>query len=233
MNIVVANWKMNGDIFLAEQFVGRLNEIEDVCEIIICPPAALLWSFRNFKYYLGAQNCFYEESGAFTGENSPRLLKELGCDYVLLGHSERRALFHESDEVIYRKWNAAVAQSLRPIVCIGEKLDERSNWKEVLSRQLKNYIDRRDLNDTIFAYEPVWSIGTGLTPSEEHLAEVIIFLKGILPTSSLLYGGSVSSRNIGGIMSIDGVTGVLVGGSSLKIEEFENIIRQMSENSQI
>lgn len=219
---------MNGNVFLVKQFVHRLNEIEAISKIIVCPPAALLGNFENFKHFIGAQNCFYEESGAFTGENSPKLLKELGCGYVLLGHSERRAIFHESDEMICQKWRAAVKQSLQPIICVGEKLEERGNWKDVLGHQLKNYVGHCDQNDTIFAYEPVWSIGTGIVPSASELGAVVSFLKEKLPRSALLYGGSVNAKNAGEIMGIKGVDGVLVGGASLQIDEFENIIKMVS-----
>ncbi|MDR2794548.1 MAG: triose-phosphate isomerase [Holosporaceae bacterium] len=231
MGIVVANWKMNGSVFLAERFVHRLNEIDSVSRVVVCPPAALLGKFEKFKHFIGAQNCFYEESGAFTGESSPKLLKELGCDYVLLGHSERRALFHESDEMIYKKWSAAVGQSLRPVICIGERLEERGDWKDVICHQLKNYIGHCDLDDTIFAYEPIWSIGTGVIPSESELGAVVSFIKEKMPGSELLYGGSVNGRNAGEIMRINGIDGVLVGGASLQIDEFENIVGMVAQQS--
>ncbi|GHT92787.1 triosephosphate isomerase [Alphaproteobacteria bacterium] len=261
MKIIVANWKMNGNIALVNQFVKELSELRCNNKIILCPPAALVCATQALMLSLpaeryadcickvidesieinaspaqtvalGAQDCFYEESGAFTGEHSPKLLKELGCDYVLVGHSERRTLFHESDEIIYSKWNAAIKQSLCPIVCVGEKLEERDNWKEVISKQLKNQRDVGSDNDetrvlqTIFAYEPIWSIGTGLVPSIDEIENVLDFIRHELSISQnaiVLYGGSVTSKNARTILSSDSVDGVLVGGASLKIDEFKAI----------
>ncbi|GHU17966.1 triosephosphate isomerase [Alphaproteobacteria bacterium] len=270
MKIIVANWKMNGSISLVNQFVKELNEVKCDNRIIICPPAALVAPMCAARAFVntsstsqaqpayvsedgdsinacaastGAQDCFYEESGAFTGEHSPKLLKELGCDYVLLGHSERRTLFHESDEIIYKKWNAAIKQSLCPIVCVGEKLEERDNWQDIISKQLKNYFNQRDvgsddnetydsseynIGNTIFAYEPIWSIGTGLVPSIEEIENVLNFIRtsvtALAAHATVLYGGSVTSKNAAAILSSDSVDGVLVGGASLKIEEFKAIV---------
>ncbi|GHU11828.1 triosephosphate isomerase [Alphaproteobacteria bacterium] len=253
MKIIVANWKMNGNVALVNQFMRELSDIHCNNKIIICPPAALVLAVRAFTpvdpsitlqayhahpsegreaeesvsiFMLGAQDCFYEEAGAFTGEHSPKLLKELGCDYVLLGHSERRALFHESDEIVHKKWKAAIKQSLCPIVCVGEKLEERDNWKDVISKQLESYIDNDDILNTIFAYEPIWSIGTGLVPSIEEIETVLNFIRDQLSATqdaALLYGGSVTSKNAHAILSSDSVDGVLVGGASLKVGEFKAI----------
>ena len=175
MKYIAANWKMNGNAELANEFIGKLNEIKTENQIILCPPAALLYAFKDFHHSLGAQNCFYEEKGAFTGENSPQLLKEMGCSHVLVGHSERRTLFAESAEVVFKKFTAAVQQKLIPIVCIGEKLQERENWKEVLTEQLAKFLNLANDTEVIFAYEPLWSIGTGITPTVDEIKNVAKF----------------------------------------------------------
>jgi triosephosphate isomerase len=230
MKIIVGNWKMNGSAAFARNMIDVINKIESKNKIIICPPAPLISLFKDFRYEIGAQNCFFEEKGAFTGENSPVLLRELGCKYVLVGHSERRSIFCESDDLIYKKWRAIVSQKLTPILCIGEKLDERNNWKSVLSVQLKNYVNNND-NDgshkAIFAYEPVWSIGTGFVPTNNEIETRIEFIKsaiGDLNRAYLLYGGSVNAENAAQILHCKNVNGVLIGGASLKVDEFKNIV---------
>ena len=226
MKIIIANWKMNGDVDFANEFINEFNKIESKNEIVVCPPAALIYLFKNFRYNTGAQNCFSKEKGAFTGEISPKLIKNLGCKYVLLGHSERRAIFIESNDFVFKKWQAAVEQKLIPVVCIGEKLEDRDNWREVLSTQIESYMNI-DLQGTIFAYEPVWSIGTGLIPTTEEIESVMEFIKTKLRNSSkyfLIYGGSVNAKNSSQILNCKNVDGLLIGGASLKIDEFKQII---------
>lgn len=227
MGIIVGNWKMNGNKNFASEMIRRLNGIDSENTIVICPPSPLLYMFNEFKYSVGAQDCFYQASGAFTGENSPILLKEMGCEYVIIGHSERRSLFLESDDLIYKKWEAAVSCGLIPIVCIGECASERKIWKDVLCTQLERYIGK-NFCKTIFAYEPVWSIGTGIIPTVKDIEEVSAFIKYVLGSSSeysILYGGSVNARNVSQILACNNIDGVLVGGASLKAEEFVNIIK--------
>jgi triosephosphate isomerase len=185
----------------------------------------LIDRFRNFRHRVGAQNCFCKNKGAFTGENSPELLKKAGCEYVIIGHSERRSIFNETDDLVFKKWKAALVCELTPIVCIGEKLENRANWKEVISSQLSLFGDN-SLGNTIVAYEPVWSIGTGLIPTIEEIETIFEFIRS-LPSDevSLLYGGSVSSKNAELILNCKNVDGVLVGGASLEIEEFKKIIQ--------
>jgi triosephosphate isomerase len=231
MKIIIANWKMNGNLSLVDKFKRELNDINTENKIILCPPTALVGNFGNFKHFTGAQDCFSREAGAFTGETSPKLLKELGCDYVILGHSERRTIFQESNDIIYEKWEASIGQSLNPIVCIGETSSERANWKEVLATQMTPYLTGSTAVDslagTIFAYEPVWSIGTGLTPSPEDLEPIFDFIKNSLPTKNscaLVYGGSVRSANAHCLAHCKNVDGLLVGGASLDIDEFKAIL---------
>ena len=233
MKFVIANWKMNGDFELVNQMMSEIGKGRECCKVIVCPPTALITSFKGFEHYLGAQNCFYEEKGAFTGENSPKLLKDIGCKYVILGHSERRAIFQESDELVFKKWNAAIRFGLTPIICIGETLEERSRWKEVLAAQLANYCADKslDLQGTIFAYEPVWSIGTGKVPSMQEIEDAIGFIKGVIGAERnyyVVYGGSVNGSNSAGILNIHGLDGVLVGSASLKVSDFKTIIGNAS-----
>jgi triosephosphate isomerase len=221
MKIIVANWKMNGSFDLTDKFIAEINLADTKNTIVVCPPAALIESFRKFRHHIGAQNCFWEENGAFTGENSPKLLKEAGCEYVILGHSERRAIFNETDEIVFKKYKAAAEQKLIPIVCIGEK--DRRHWKEVISGQLDLFIGK-PLRNTIFAYEPIWSIGTGLIPTIGELEDVFEFNRKLLGNEvSLLYGGSVNSQNAKQILKCKDINGLLIGGASLKIEEFKKI----------
>lgn len=224
MKIIIGNWKMNGSQDFTIKFIEEINKLETMNKIIICPPAPLIPFFEKFKHKIGAQNCFYEKFGAFTGENSPYLLKELGCEYVLIGHSERRSIFDESDEIIYKKWDTAISNNLIPVVCLGEKLEERNYWKEVISAQLKPYY-KENLETTIFAYEPVWSIGTGIIPTENEIHNACKFIKSIVKDSNVLYGGSVNSKNYRQILNCKNVDGLLIGGASLKIKEFSEIIK--------
>ena len=233
MKFVIANWKMNGDFNLVNQMMKGIGKGRGDCKVIICPPDALITSFKGFEHDLGAQNCFYEEKGAFTGESSPKLLKEIGCKYVILGHSERRTIFHESDEFIFKKWNTAIRCELTPIVCIGETSEERSKWRVVLATQLANYCADKSLHGTIFAYEPVWSIGTGKIPSATDIAEAVGFIKDVIGKDRddyhVVYGGSVNGSNSAEILRTNGLDGVLVGSASLKIDDFKMIIDSASE----
>lgn len=226
MKILVANWKMNGDIEFTKNFLKTIGSIKTENKVVICPPFPLLCKFENFSHSLGAQNCSNKKSGAFTGEVSPLLLRELGCEYVIIGHSERRRIFKESDEVIYEKYKALVELNITPIICIGETEEERSKWREVLSLQLEKFKACRNLSNSIIAYEPVWSIGSGTTPIVKDISEILDFVKEITHSKCpTLYGGSVNIKNIENILKISSVDGVLVGGASLKIEEFSKMIQ--------
>ncbi len=226
MKFLVANWKMNGDIKFTENFLKTIGSIKTKNKIIVCPPFPLLYRFEKFSHYLGAQNCSDKKNGAFTGEVSPLLLKQLGCKYVIIGHSERRYIFGESDKIIFEKYKTLVELGVSPIICIGETEEERSKWREVLSAQLNIIKDREDLSKSIIAYEPVWSIGSGKTPTVDEIHEVLSFTKKITHSKCpTLYGGSVNIKNIGNILNIPSVDGALIGGASLKIEEFSKIIQ--------
>lgn len=220
MKIIVGNWKMNGDAVLAESFVNALNAFECANKIIICPPAELIGCFKSFKHHVGAQNCYCEDRGAFTGEISALSLRQLGCEYVILGHSERRNLFNETSELIFEKWKNALKNELTPIVCVGEK--NQKSWEEELETQLRIFFGQ-DMSTTVVAYEPVWSIGTGEIPTIDGIARSLKFIKTMFGETATLYGGSVNTRNYRSILDQNIVDGVLIGGASLKLTEFSEI----------
>ena len=226
MKILVANWKMNGNIEFTENFLKKINSIKTKNRVIVCPPFPLLYKFQNFSHSLGAQNCSEKMNGAFTGEISPLLLKDLGCKYAIIGHSERRRIFGESDEIIFKKYNTLMDLGITPIVCIGETETERSEWRDILSIQLHKFKNDENLSKAIIAYEPVWSIGSGKTPAASEIHEILSFIK---QTTNLkcptLYGGSVNIKNVETILKTPSVDGVLIGGASLKIEEFSKMVQ--------
>jgi triosephosphate isomerase len=211
----------------------------------VAPPfttiAAVRKAIGNSKIFLSAQNMHYEMSGAFTGEVSGRMIQESGCTHVILGHSERRAIFHETSQMIDLKVKAAAVLGLIPIVCVGETLEEREDGKtfdvikQQLDESLKNFIvDQLMLPSTILAYEPVWAIGTGKTATPDQAQEVHGFIRnwiektfntGTANQVRILYGGSVKADNIAELMAKPDIDGALVGGASLKAESFVPIIR--------
>lgn len=214
---------MNGSLDFAEEFTEAFDKVSTEHKIIICPPFPLLFKFRNFSHHLGAQNCSYKKSGAFTGEVSPQLLKQLRCQYVIIGHSERRNIQKETDEEIYQKFKLLIELEMTPIICIGEKLSEKQQWEKVLLSQLR-YL-KRGISNAIIAYEPVWSIGTGETPTLNEIDGRVKFIKHEIGfPCSVVYGGSVNAKNSRDILGLFSVDGVLVGGASLIIDEFMKII---------
>lgn len=221
MKLIVANWKMNGGIELVRNCIKILNPIKSKNTVVVCPPFELIGKFQDFKHHIGAQNCACVDYGAFTGETSAAILHELGCEYVIIGHSERRNLFGETDEIILKKWETAKGNNLIPILCVGEE----KNLEETLNRQLNVFL-LRNLKDTIIAYEPIWSIGTGNTPSLEKIDTALRFIKKFVGLSPrLLYGGSVNLDNIEKIIKLPIVDGVLIGSASLNIMNFREMIK--------
>lgn len=244
--IVAANWKMNvlqaEAASFVETFLREIGEANDV-EIVIVPPftalpkvSELLHNVQNVK--LGAQNMSWEKSGAFTGEISAAMLRDLFVRYVVLGHSERRQLFGETDEIVNRKVRAALDATLRPIVCIGETLEqrERGDVEKVLGRQLTGSLanlSAKELNETVIAYEPVWAIGTGKTATAEQAQEAHAFVRQTLGQIAdaataakirIQYGGSVKPDNARTLMSQPDIDGALVGGASLDPRSFAQIV---------
>jgi triosephosphate isomerase (TIM) len=245
--IIAANWKMHMTQSESEAFITtflrEIGELDEV-EIVIVPPftsipevSELLTQTQNIK--LGAQNMHWERSGAFTGEISPAMLRELFVRYVVLGHSERRAMFGETDEIVNRKVHAAHEALLRPIVCVGETLEQREKGEveKVLAAQLRNSlagIDARELLETVIAYEPVWAIGTGKTASPGQAQEAHAFVRQTLREMSdeataekirIQYGGSVKPDNARELLSQPDIDGALVGGASLDPRTFAQIVR--------
>ena len=229
--IIAANWKMNGSEELMKEF-SQLTRAKHN-DIIICPPFTLLDSAKtilpNF-IKIGAQNCSEEEKGAFTGEISASMLQEKSVSHVLLGHSERRTLFNETDDMILKKVKAAINSKLTPIVCIGETLSEKEANKtlKVLDSQINGSLAKIEPNEqVIVAYEPVWAIGTGLTPTLDEINQVHELIKNFdqkFINFKVLYGGSVKSSNSKEITKLSHVDGCLIGGASLKVDDFNTII---------
>ena len=247
--LIVGNWKMNNNITDSIKLVTALkNLIKEPLDIdvVLAPPFTALYSVlianQESSLKLEGQNCYWEEDGAFTGEVAAPFLKDIGCDYVILGHSERRTLFGETDEMINKKIQAAFQADLIPIFCVGETHKERESKKtfEVIERQLRkglSDITMHDLENFVIAYEPVWAIGTGNNATPAQANEVHSFIRNFVaklydaPTANnirLLYGGSVKASNIKDLMKAHDIDGVLVGGASLVADEFAKII-QFSE----
>jgi len=235
--IIAGNWKMNKDPAESRSLVQKLLElVSDVKEraIIIIPPftslpyvSEIIW---NSKLKLGAQNMHWTRQGAFTGEISGLFLKQLGCEYVVIGHSERRHIMGETDEVINKKLKTALEIGLISIFCVGETEQEKQNGQteEVISRQLSQGLQgiENEVHKLILAYEPVWAIGTGKTATPEQAAQVHKFIRSRLKKNTvILYGGSVKPENVDVLMAQQDIDGVLVGGASLKPESFARIVR--------
>jgi triosephosphate isomerase len=244
---VAGNWKMNTTASEGERLVlemlERLDRIEGV-EKVLCPPFVSLvgigMMLQSSSIKLGAQNMYFEAKGAYTGEISPVMLREL-CQFVILGHSERRWYFGESDEIVNRKSRAALANRLKPILCVGERLEENEagRTKEVVSRQVNTALSGIEpVRDLVIAYEPVWAIGTGKAASGKQAAATIQFIRDVVAKLwnestaqdlRIIYGGSVTSANIAEFISHTEIDGALVGGASLKAEEFVGIIEKTAE----
>src|SRR5213595_4137736 len=249
--IVAANWKMNMTQSEATRFIStfllEIGESRDV-EVVIVPPftaiAAVNAALENAQHIkVGAQNMHWERSGAFTGEISPAMLRDLFVRYVVLGHSERRTLFDETDEIVNRKVRAAHEATLRPIVCVGETLKQRDkgNVEKILALQLRaslKGLNEKELQETVIAYEPVWAIGTGRNATPEQAQEAHAFIRHILREMAsdataervrIQYGGSVKPENAHELMSQPDIDGALVGGASLDPRSFAQIVKGSRE----
>ena len=245
--LVAGNWKMHGTqsdcLERARQIAEDLNQKPASVEVAVAPPftalAAVKEAIRNSKIHLAAQNCHWQEKGAFTGEVSPTMLRDIGCDFVILGHSERRHLFHESDSLVAHKLAAALANGLRIILCVGETLRERRSRQtsRIISRQLRialKEVMRNAIDKIEIAYEPVWAIGTGQNATPEQISQVHARIRLFLTKSfgeekgsavRILYGGSVNPDNAPQLGQTANVGGFLVGGASLRPETFLPIVR--------
>lgn len=244
--IIAGNWKMHNDLKQSEDLIKSikklLNDKSINCDVIICPPFTSLSEasklIQGSVIKLGAQNMHFENSGAFTGEVSAPMLKSAGCEYVILGHSERRTIFNESDETINRKIKKALEQKLKPIFCVGELLEEREKGitNDVIKSQILKGLEgisAEDMKNVIIAYEPVWAIGTGKTATPDQAQEVHEFIRDLIEINFsadiskkliIQYGGSVKPENAKELLSQKDIDGALVGGACLKAESFMGII---------
>ncbi|MBA4407346.1 triose-phosphate isomerase [bacterium] len=244
--VIAGNWKMNNDlngtVSLISDIKKEFNGKNINAEAIVCPPFINLETahalLKDSPIKLGAQNLYFEESGAFTGEISPSMLKSTGCEYVILGHSERRTIFGENDQVINKKIKIAVKHGLKPIFCIGETLEEREKGVtfKVIETQVTNglkELTEGELEHLIVAYEPVWAIGTGRNATPQQAQEVHLFIRGLISkiysqdfANQLViqYGGSVKADNAKELLSQPDIDGALVGGACLNADSFVKII---------
>ena len=246
-NVIAGNWKMNNDLSESQNLITRLtsglSNLKINCDVIICPPYTSLSEanslIKNTIVKLGAQNVYHEDNGAYTGEISPLMLKSVGCEYVIIGHSERRTIFKESNETINKKIKKAFEHGLKVIFCIGETLDEREKniTNDVVKKQVIEGlldIDEKAISNMIIAYEPVWAIGTGRNATPQQAQDVHKFIRkliedkyssGIADDLTIQYGGSVKPDNAGELLSQPDIDGALVGGACLKAESFIDIIK--------
>jgi triosephosphate isomerase len=244
--IIAGNWKMyktvGEAVKLVEDLKKELSGVKDV-EIVVCPPYTALWAVgkvvKGTNIGLGAQDLYWEDEGAYTGEVSPAMLKDVGCQYVIIGHSERRTYFDETNEAVNNKVKAALKHGLTPVVCVGEKLTEREEGKtfhvvEDHVRGVLSDLSAEEAGRAVIAYEPVWAIGTGKTATPAQAEEVHKFIRGLLSKiysdklASMVriqYGGSVKPENIKELMAEEDIDGALVGGASLKADSFAKIVK--------
>jgi triosephosphate isomerase len=247
--LVAGNWKMNTSLHEALELAGALAEGitgAESAQIIVCPPFPWLVSVKavlgQTGISVGAQNCSDQEKGAFTGEVAANMLRSAGCDYVILGHSERRSIYNEQDAVIAAKVNVAISKGLTAILCVGETLEERNSGQleDVIRRQLSqgvSAIQTSDWNKLVIAYEPVWAIGTGKTASTAQAQEIHAFIRGLIAQKysdaiaqeiTIQYGGSVKPENAAELFAAADIDGALVGGAALQSRSFVDIIKAMA-----
>ncbi len=243
--LVAGNWKMNGTLESVHALVGGIKSGLDTVtdtEVVVCPPFVYLETVSRLisgtSVVLGAQNVAKEDPGAFTGEIAASMLKDFGCQYVIVGHSERRNLYGETDSLVADKFARALQEGLKPILCVGELLEEREAGKEreVVARQVNAVIEKvgiAGVGKGVIAYEPVWAIGTGKTASPEQAQEAHAFIREqmashdgtVAESTRILYGGSVNAGNIDGLVAAPDIDGGLIGGASLKPQDFLAICR--------
>ena len=251
-NIVAGNWKMNMDLGKGIQLFNEIQqllkeEVKGDQEVIICPPyihlsslSQLLDSSNNLS--IGAQNCYQADSGAFTGEVSASIIASTGAAYVIIGHSERRLYFSESNSLLAQKLDTVLKNGLTPIFCIGETLEQRNTetYFEVIKEQLTEtsfHLQGAEYRKMVLAYEPVWAIGTGLTASPEQAQEIHSFIRNLLADKydqdlannmTILYGGSCNPKNASELFAKVDIDGGLIGGASLKARDFVDIIKALN-----
>lgn len=242
--IIAGNWKMNKSPIEAKQYFDEFNNLvkDATSQIVLCVPfvdlEVALENTKDTNIKIGSQNMYYEDNGAYTGEISPNMLVDMGIEYVILGHSERRQYFNETDEIINSKLKSAIKHNLKPIVCVGENLEQRENGiqNEVISTQIVNMlkdIDKENMNNIVIAYEPIWAIGTGKTATAIDANNGIIVIRNeitnlygaeIAKQVHILYGGSIKGSNAKELFAMPDIDGGLVGGCSLEPQEFAKIV---------
>ncbi|ART78390.1 triose-phosphate isomerase [Sutcliffiella horikoshii] len=236
---VIANWKMNKNIQETLEFLQQLKEGNGV-EVVVCPPAPLLYPAKLYvqgqkkEIQIGAQNVHQEDKGAYTGETAASLLKEIGCSHCIIGHSERRQYAQEDDATVNQKAKQALKRGLTPVICIGETLEQKQQdqTEKVLTKQILGAMDGMDVSQVVFAYEPVWAIGTGESATAAEAQRIHGYIRSVLEyldvqnaeKVSILYGGSVNENNAQEFASMTDIDGVLVGGASLQVDSFQKII---------
>jgi triosephosphate isomerase len=245
--IIAANWKMNKDVNETSEFFTtlqkELNGYNGTAEVVVCPPFTALQTAvkaaQGTPFKIGAQNLHYENDGAYTGEISARMIKSLGIPYVIIGHSERRQYFGETDDTVAKKVKKALSEGLKVILCVGETLNERDGniTEKVLERQVKAALDgltAEQLKSVVIAYEPVWAIGTGRNATPQQAQEAHAFIRSLIAKSfgnsaaqdlTIQYGGSMKPENSGELLSQPDVDGGLIGGASLKADSFAKIVK--------
>lgn len=245
-SLIAGNWKMFKSLdevkVFADDFVKKVSDVTDR-DMLICPPCvyiqALAQAFDGTPVKVGSQNVFFEDEGAYTGEISAPMLKSIGAHYTLIGHSERRQYFSETDETVNKRLFAALKAGLIPIVCVGERLEDREAGKtfDVVGTQIRKSLsglDAAQADTLVIAYEPIWAIGTGKTATPEMAQEVHAYIRavitgifgsGLAGNMRILYGGSVKGENVDALMEQADIDGALVGGASLDAASFERIIR--------
>ena len=244
--VIAGNWKMNMTPTEARAFISELAPMVkgmDACDIVLCVPyidiAPAVEAAQGTNIHIGAENVHFAESGAYTGEVSVKMLKEIGTEYVVIGHSERRQYFGETDETVNLRTKAALAGGLRVILCLGEVKEERLSGitNEVVAMQTKldlQGISREDLKNIVIAYEPVWAIGTGLTATPEQADETCGVIRSVIAELygaeaaeeiTIQYGGSMNDANAAELLSKENVDGGLIGGASLKTDKFTAIVK--------
>ncbi|AZV58594.1 triose-phosphate isomerase [Clostridium sp. AWRP] len=242
--IIAGNWKMNKTVTEALKLVEELKPLvsDAKCDVVVCPPYvcldAVVKAVKGSNIKVGAQNMHYEENGAYTGEVAPNMLKDIGIDFVIIGHSERRQYFNETDESINKKVKKAFAYDINPIVCCGETLEERESdvTEEVLGKQIKidlAGLEKSQVEKLVVAYEPIWAIGTGKTATDKQANDTIAYIRSVIAKmygretaekTRIQYGGSVKPATIKAQMAQSDIDGALVGGASLKSEDFAKIV---------
>jgi len=233
----VANWKLNGSFQFDNKYIDLLNKEKFIKKcVVLCPPSIYLNYIKDLSKnsYIGAQDCSYYDEGAYTGEISSKMLSDVGVKFCIVGHSERKKNFNETNETIKQKSFKLIEKKIIPIICIGETLDEKNNnqTNDILKKQLEESVPEcSSENNSIIAYEPVWAIGTGKTPSLNEIEVSHKFIREInkkFLKFKILYGGSVNIKNSKQISNLEDVDGALIGGASLEIEEFIQIISNSS-----